>query len=184
VRFVVWPLILVLMILLAGCSRHPEPARDTFDSLVEEIRSWLGTPYVYGAETRSQGADCSGFVRQAYHSVFPQIALGLSTEHQIDELWAKERGLDRPDDPSTWRFGDLIYIKSGSADPARRVNHVAMYLGDNLIVDSAIRRGVSIRRMPTGWLERIFMVYRPVDDFRDRVVSAEEIVRLFKVSVP
>ena len=98
------------------------------------------------------------------------------------KLWAKGRQLDQPDDPSTWRFGDLIYIKSGSADPARRVNHVAMFLGDGVIVDAAIRRGVTVRKMPAGWLPRVFMVYRLVDDFRDQVLSGGEVEQMFEVA--
>lgn len=93
-----------------------------FDDMVVVALSLIGTPYKYGGSSPETGFDCSGLVR---------YVLGLSstvtlprTSAEMFRMGGKEVSLDNlvP--------GDLIFFKVQS----RRINHVAVYIGENRFV--------------------------------------------------
>ncbi|WP_420586788.1 NlpC/P60 family protein [Ruegeria sp.] len=66
--------------------------------IVDEARSWLGTPYVHQASARGAGTDCLGLLRgvwRALHGAEPEAAPSYSmdwSEPQGEErLWAAAR---------------------------------------------------------------------------------------------
>src|SRR5687768_4862689 len=44
-------------------------SREYNSTLIQEVISWLGTPYAYGGKGKT-GTDCSGFVMQVYKTVY------------------------------------------------------------------------------------------------------------------
>jgi NlpC/P60 family len=116
----------------------------------------LGLPYIWGGATgRSyfgpypHGADCSGFC--AYVA---WVGYGVRLPAQTALAW---RVTEPTDDPQR---GDLVFYSMRSPNP--RIQHMAIYLGDNQVIQSGgLRSNVNVasvyamgppafRKMPTG----------------------------------
>lgn len=100
--------------------------------VIEVAYDWLGTPYLYGGNTR-RGVDCSGLVCIAFDQG-AGIKLPRSSSDQADWCTRISRESLMP--------GDLVFFtnKRGGS----RINHVAIYVGDNNIVHSTTSRGVIV----------------------------------------
>jgi cell wall-associated NlpC family hydrolase len=102
----------------------------SFEAFRRSVESFLGTPYVWGGETR-QGADCSGFTQlvmkeNGYH--IPRVSRDQAkTGKKVaeDEL----------------KLGDLVFFDTKGEG---RVTHVGLYLGGNLMVHASSSKGVII----------------------------------------
>lgn len=112
-------------------------------SLTEYAVGFVGNPYIWGGVDPNIGADCSGFVQYVYshfgvtlpRTSREQVACGI-TIHGIENAKA----------------GDLIFLSNSGTD--RGVYHVAMYLGDGLIVHASNsapypRGGIKISKVYT-----------------------------------
>jgi gamma-D-glutamyl-L-lysine dipeptidyl-peptidase len=97
------------------------PVRD--GDPVEEARSYLGTPYLWGGMT-GLGIDCSGLVHMAWR------ALGRVVPRDADQ---QEEAAERVDEPQP---GDLVTY---GADKA---THVAFWAGEGRILHASEGRGV------------------------------------------
>lgn len=90
----------------------------------------LGTPYRWGGSSPSKGFDCSGLVKYAFNDAtfdLPRTSNAMASGHG--------EKVDRKD----LKPGDLIFFNIKS----RRVNHVAIYLGNDRFIH-APRRGKSV----------------------------------------
>ncbi|RON03611.1 C40 family peptidase [Pseudomonas brassicacearum] len=91
----------------------------------------LGTPYRWGGSSPSKGFDCSGLVKYAFNGVgaadLPRTSNAMAAGHG--------QKVDRKD----LKPGDLIFFNIKS----RKVNHVAIYLGNDRFIH-APRRGKSV----------------------------------------
>ncbi|UVJ43773.1 C40 family peptidase [Pseudomonas sp. LS1212] len=91
----------------------------------------LGTPYRWGGSSPSKGFDCSGLVKYAFHNIdevdLPRTSNAMASGHGLK--------VDRKD----LKPGDLLFFNIKS----RRVNHVAIYLGNDRFIH-APRRGKSV----------------------------------------
>lgn|GEM_PF-1769999 len=104
--------------------------------LYDELRSWLGTPYLYGGQTRNVGCDCSGLVVEVYKQVF---------HTQLERNTAKilENNC-KTIDVKELKEGDLVFFITNNAG---RISHVGIYLKDNKFVHSSSTRGVVVDDM-------------------------------------
>jgi hypothetical protein len=111
------------------------------------VASWLGTPYLWGGETRD-GIDCSGFQRELYRTLF-QVELPRTTHDQI------LLGVDVPIRPEAlgknFQPGDLFFYVDSMGTP----NHVVSYMGDGKFTHSCGGRGVVIDGFEAIWGRRI-----------------------------
>lgn len=99
-------------------------------ALVDEARSWLGTPYLYGGKTKD-GADCSGFVMQVYKN-----AAGINIPRNSRAQNEYCANLKKQD----LAIGDLVFFSSKNSDG--KVAHVGMFIGDGKIIHASSSRGV------------------------------------------
>lgn len=130
-------LIIVGMLLLAGCSSHraPPPNPRLSDSITvianlnDQLQDWRGAPYRYGGMSRG-GVDCSGFVLMTFRDKF-DLQLPRETRMQA-EIGTK---IDKDD----LLPGDLVFFKTGSGESGL---HVGIYDTDNQFIHASTSRGV------------------------------------------
>jgi gamma-D-glutamyl-L-lysine dipeptidyl-peptidase len=94
---------------------------------IEQARSYLGAPYLWGGMTE-QGIDCSGLVHMAYRR------LGRVVPRDADQQ--EEAG--RPVDDSELKPGDLVTYGDRSAD------HIAFWVGGGRILHSTGRDDLGV----------------------------------------
>lgn len=109
----------------------PAGADAVTERLLSEAKSWLGTPYQWGGNTRD-GVDCSGFVLQVY-----QRSLGISLPRNS----AKQREYCSPIDFGMLAVGDLIFFTGSKSSD---VGHVGIYIGDGKMIHSSTSKGVIV----------------------------------------
>ena len=105
-------------------------AAKTSSNVLSRAVNVLGTPYRWGGSSPSKGFDCSGLAKYAFNDAtfdLPRTSNAMATGHG--------EKVDRKD----LKPGDLIFFKLKS----RRVNHVAIYLGNDRFIH-APRRGKSV----------------------------------------
>lgn len=143
--------VLLLAIAAAGCAgprgvaTSHSPALEA--RLRQEVRTWDGTPHVWGGETRA-GTDCSGFVMRVYEDVLG-ITLPRSTEEQARE--GREVAV-RALVP-----GDLIFFRT-----APKTRHVGIYLSDGEFAHASSSEGVRVSRLEEDYWQRTYWMSRRV----------------------
>ncbi|MFW9267222.1 C40 family peptidase [Pseudomonas sp. D2-30] len=108
----------------------PPMATKTTSNVLSRAVNVLGTPYRWGGSSPSKGFDCSGLVKYAFNDAtfdLPRTSNAMAAGHG--------EKVERKD----LKPGDLIFFKLKS----RRVNHVAIYLGNDRFIH-APRRGKSV----------------------------------------
>jgi gamma-D-glutamyl-L-lysine dipeptidyl-peptidase len=94
---------------------------------VDEARSYLGTPYLWGGMTE-RGIDCSGLVHMSYRR------LGRLVPRDADQ----QEAAGQPMEESDLAPGDLITYGDGES-----ATHIAFWLGNGRILHSTEREGVN-----------------------------------------
>ncbi|WP_017130475.1 NlpC/P60 family protein, partial [Pseudomonas agarici] len=107
------------------------PNAEQSSTVLSRAVNVLGTPYRWGGSSPSKGFDCSGLVKYAFNGVaaadLPRTSNAMATGHGLK--------VDRKD----LKPGDLLFFNIKS----RKVNHVAIYLGNDRFIH-APRRGKAV----------------------------------------
>jgi len=111
----------------------PEPPAEK-TSFEAYASKWLGTPYVYGANSTT-GTDCSGYVMQVYKGYFD-----ISLPHNAHMMYKDERG--KSVSRGNLREADLIFFGS-----FWKISHVGIYLGGDRFIHASSSRGVIISNL-------------------------------------
>ncbi len=111
----------------AGAAASRGPATSGENALMDEIDSWMGTPYVYGGESRT-GVDCSGFTQAVFGAV------GVAIPRTASQQAASAERVD----PQELSFGDLLFFDTSGSG----ISHVGIYVGNGYFVHSSSSRGV------------------------------------------
>jgi cell wall-associated NlpC family hydrolase len=132
---------------LSVAAMSPKQSSDVLSRAVNV----LGTPYVWGGSSPKKGFDCSGLVKYAFNDVadvdLPRTSNAMAQGHGVKVA----KGDLKP--------GDLIFFNIKS----RRVNHVAIYLGNDRFIH-APRRGkrVSIDNLSKPYWQKHYVVAKRV----------------------
>ncbi len=100
-----------------------KPYKDSHKRLLDVAKSWIGTPYRWGGNTRD-GIDCSGFVCAVYKE------LGVRLPRHSQDIGRFRQGKVVTGD---LHFGDVLVYQ----DP----KHVAIYVGNGRTIES-VKGGV------------------------------------------
>ena len=100
------------------------------DALVKAARTWIGTPYRYGGQSKS-GTDCSGMMMVIYKDV-AGLALPRTAAQQEEYCFDIPRRDLQP--------GDLVFFSTSSR--GGKVSHVGMYVGNGKMIHASTSRGV------------------------------------------
>lgn len=105
------------------------------DSLVAYALQFVGNPYVNGGNSLTNGTDCSGFTKLIYGEY--GYSLGRTPGSQLSSA-------GRSIDYSEIQKGDIICY---STNGGKSCTHVAIYIGDGMIVHAAnSRKGICTQR--------------------------------------
>ncbi|MCK4807121.1 MAG: C40 family peptidase [Candidatus Aegiribacteria sp.] len=130
-------------------SSGGNPRTSTDNMMMDEIESWMGTPYAYGGESRS-GVDCSAFTRAVYRVVNIEIPRTASQQAADAETVT----------PPNLQFGDLIFFNTSGSG----ISHVGIYIGNGFFAHASSSRGVVRESLATQYYaERIVSVGRFIE---------------------
>ncbi|MGE9552180.1 C40 family peptidase [Erwinia amylovora] len=148
--------LLLIMVILAGCSSHaPPPNGRLSDSITviaqlnEQLGQWRGTPYRYGGMSRG-GIDCSGFVYMTFRDRF-DLQLPRTTEAQTDIGTRISKNELLP--------GDLVFFKTGGGENGL---HVGIYDTDNQFIHASTSQGVIRSSLNNVYWKKVFWQARRI----------------------
>lgn len=111
------------------------------------IKSWEGTRYVWGGETRN-GIDCSALMQQLYSFVYkkdlPRTAEEMTLDSRIELFKSKDK----------LREGDLVFFR---ITDQRIITHVGIYLKNNRFFAANMVGGVEIASLKKAYWKNNFM---------------------------
>ncbi|WNN46246.1 MULTISPECIES: NlpC/P60 family protein [Winslowiella] len=148
--------LLLVVVILAGCSRHaPPPDGRLSDPIMviaqlnEQLGQWRGTPYRYGGMSRG-GVDCSGFVYLTFRDRF-DLQLPRSTSDQTDIGTRIDKDQLLP--------GDLVFFKTGRGENGL---HVGIYDTDNQFIHASTSKGVIRSSLDNVYWRKVFWQARRI----------------------
>ena len=106
---------------------------------------WIGVPYLAGGTTM-RGVDCSGLACTLYDDLF-HTRLSRTAEDMYDNDCRKIRRT------SNLENGDLVFFKT---EGSRKINHVGIYLKDNLFIHATTSNGVRIDNLKDEYYSKCF----------------------------
>lgn len=107
----------------------PKPAPVKVNKGQEVVNfalKYVGNPYRYGGTSLTNGTDCSGFTSQVYKNFGVNIQRTSGGQYSSNGTRVKKSEL---------KPGDLVFFGYNG-----KVNHVAIYMGDNKIVHAGSAR--------------------------------------------
>jgi len=111
--------------------------------LISTALTWMGTPYVYGGESR-RGVDCSSFVQHVFS------ANGVS----LPRTAAQQAKVGTPINQTDLQTGDRLYFSSSRT----YIDHTGIYIGNGKFIHaSGSRRGVIISDLSETFYQRIYV---------------------------
>ena len=126
------------------------PVSNIREKVIQEGLKYLGTPYEFNSDRSStRTMDCSDFVRRTYYDATGKWIPGNSRTQadfvrQNGKVTTNWRNLKR---------GDLMFF----ADPSTgRINHVAIYMGDERILHATSVNDVHIKNMNSYYNNRFY----------------------------
>jgi NlpC/P60 family putative phage cell wall peptidase len=130
--------------------------------IIEEARSWIGTPYVHQASAKAAGCDCLGLIRGVWRAVIgaePETPPAYSrdwSEPQGDEaLWAAAARHLRQKSLHEAESGDLLLFRMRHGAVAKHLGLAAEIGAAPTFIHSYSGHGVVESALTAPWQRRI-----------------------------
>lgn len=114
---------------LANCKKNEY---TTNIGLLREAKSWMGTKYVYGGESKVSGTDCSGFTQSVFASA------GISLPRTAASQFRYTRRISR----NEAEIGDLVFFRNKG-----KIAHVGFYAGKGMMIHASQSNGVVLEKI-------------------------------------
>jgi cell wall-associated NlpC family hydrolase len=124
------------------------------DKVINTGKQYLGTPYKFGSKSSTTRTfDCSSFVQRVYKkAVGKSLPRTSRAQAKVGKKIAK----------SNLKKGDLIFFKASQYTKSTRITHVAIYAGNNKLLHTYGKPGVTFSTFKgTSW-ERRFVTAKRV----------------------
>jgi cell wall-associated NlpC family hydrolase len=130
-----------------GSNKRPQDSQKiTGISEWDEVLSpWLGTPYVYGGNTKS-GTDCSGFVSSVYMEK-ERMSIPRTTKDEFN--------IGKTVNKSSLIVGDLVFF--GKQGDTKNVNHVGIYVGGGNFIHASTSLGVTVTPLSDSYWQPLYL---------------------------
>jgi len=121
-------------------------AAATADKIIKLGEKYMGTPYKFGAKAgQTSNFDCSSFVQYVYKQN------GITLKRASKDQAKQGKFVDRKD----LQKGDLIFFGPSKGSKRKgKVTHVAIYAGDNKILHTYGKPGVTYSKLEGNWSKR------------------------------
>lgn len=120
--------------------------------IVNYLKKYLGTPYVWGGNSLKKGVDCSGLIQQGFSH------FGINLPRTTYSMWAQGKGVKM----SGLRAGDLVFFDTDHNKPGP--DHVGIYAGGGKMIEAPRPgKGVQITDITQGYYADRFMGGRRID---------------------
>ncbi|QRG66266.1 C40 family peptidase [Brevibacillus choshinensis] len=123
------------------------------DKVISTGNKYLGTPYKFGASSSTTRVfDCSSFTQRVF-----KVAVGKSLPRTSRDQAKKGISVSK----SNLKKGDLIFFKASKTTTNKRITHVAIYAGNNRILHTYGKPGVTYSAFKgTSWEKRFVSARR------------------------
>ncbi|MFE3888119.1 C40 family peptidase [Priestia sp. YIM B13446] len=128
----------------------PEIAKD--NEVIAEALKHLGTPYVFGGESPTDGFDCSAFVAYVF-----QHASDVYLPRSTDQQWQVGEEVARED----LKPGDVIFFKDTYREG---ISHVGIYAGGNQFIHAKRSENVTVDYLTSSYWTSKYAGARRYDD--------------------
>lgn len=133
---------------------------DCVNAFVQRAREYLGTPYVWNyACAPGVGVDCIGLVYQCAYAT--GMNLGTGTGDEDFNPWAHwvtgSSGWHSHDANNFWNYGKALHVSLASrqvGDCISYSGHIAIYVGNDQVIEAYPGVGVVQRNMYTSYTPR------------------------------
>ncbi|KQL45615.1 hydrolase [Brevibacillus choshinensis] len=123
------------------------------DKVITTGKKYLGTPYKFGVSSSTTRVfDCSSFTKRVF-----DVAVGKSLPRTSRDQAKKGVSVSK----SNLKKGDLIFFKASTTTTNKRITHVAIYAGNNKILHTYGKPGVTFTSFKgTSWEKRFVSARR------------------------
>ena len=145
-------------------ERFPNPSIQPIngnyvEELIKSAKSFIGTPYLFGSDRRDPSSfDCSDFTRWVFLS---SLGIDLPWDSRSQAAYVKAFSKKPYTSLKNARRGDLLFFTSYKGEKAsnyknlkpseKPVTHVAIYLGNGKVIQSASKKSGGVRIMDIRW---------------------------------
>lgn len=121
------------------------PSSDIADQVISEGLKYKGVPYKYGSSKKTTRTfDCSSFTQR----VFKELGVNLPRDSRQQSKVGQKVSKDQ------LQKGDLVFFRSYGSSSSR-ITHVAIYAGDNKLLHTYGKPGVTTTKFQgTSWEKR------------------------------
>jgi cell wall-associated NlpC family hydrolase len=133
-------------IIMDNVQNLSEKQKKNRDVLIMNIIKNLGTPYVWGGNTRGSGLDCSGFTKLVFTEGF-----GLSMYRTARDQFTQGDVVPTFED---LQLGDLVFFDTR---PAVKPGHVGIFLGNGMFAHASTKQGVIVSSFDIKYYREKYM---------------------------
>jgi len=132
---------------------HAAWSQSKADKVINTGKKYLGTPYKFGASSNTtKYFDCSSFVQRVYKE-----AIGKSLPRDSRSQSKAGSKVSK----SSLKKGDLVFFKASATAKSSKITHVAIYAGNNKLLHTYGKPGVTFTSFKgTSWEKRFVTARR------------------------